>query len=46
METETIASRGIVDLMLKEAFPGGGLCPPGASSQPPEGLPSLWGWEC
>jgi hypothetical protein len=47
METETIASRGIVDLMLRERFGNDrGLCPQGYSSAPPEGLDFVWGWDC
>ncbi|KAG8751744.1 hypothetical protein FRC14_007636 [Serendipita sp. 396] len=45
METETVASRGVVDLMLKEML-GDGICPSGVSSPPPEGEEFVWGWDC
>jgi hypothetical protein len=45
METETIASRGIVDLLLRDAFEDG-ICPSGYSSQPPEGSDFVWGFDC
>lgn len=45
METETIASRGVVDLMMRDMF-NGGICPAGVSSPPPEGVDFVWGWDC
>ncbi|KIM26015.1 hypothetical protein M408DRAFT_198508 [Serendipita vermifera MAFF 305830] len=45
METETIASRGVVDLMLREMFDEG-ICPSGVSEPPPEGVDFVWGWDC
>jgi hypothetical protein len=45
METETIASRGVVDMLLKKIF-GQGICPEGFKSQPPAGLNFTWGWDC
>jgi hypothetical protein len=45
METETIASRGVVDLMFRDMF-NEGLCPSGISVPPPEGTEFVWGWDC
>ena len=45
METETIASRGVVDLLLKNKF-GQGICPDGVNSKPPAGSEFIWGWDC
>lgn len=45
METETVASRGVVDLLLKEKF-GQGICPTGVNSNPPAGSDFIWGWDC
>lgn len=52
METETISSRNVVDLMLDEAF-GTGICGPAKSAEEdlgrlntgePEGF--VYGWDC
>jgi prenylcysteine oxidase / farnesylcysteine lyase len=45
METETVASRGVVDLMLRDLV-GDGICPSGISAPPPEGVEFVWGWDC
>jgi prenylcysteine oxidase / farnesylcysteine lyase len=51
METETIASRNVVDLLLNEAF-GTGICGPKVSSQGADetltGDPTdfVLGWDC
>ena len=45
METETVASRGVVDLLLKKKF-GQGICPEGVTSEPPAGSEFVWGWDC
>lgn len=45
METETVASRGVVDLMLRDMF-NESICPAGVTDPPPEGAEFVWGWDC
>jgi len=45
METETVASRGVVDMLLKKEFDQG-ICPEGIKSNPPAGSEFVWGWDC
>ena len=45
METQTLASRGVVDLAMRELF-GDGVCPAGFKSPPPEESEFVWGWDC
>ncbi|CAG7846092.1 SubName: Full=Related to prenylcysteine oxidase {ECO:0000313/EMBL:CCA66843.1} [Serendipita indica DSM 11827] len=44
METQTLASRGVVELAMHELF-GFGLCPPDYQSSPPEDGEFIWGWD-
>lgn len=52
METETISSRNVVDLMLDEAF-NTGICGPAKSVEDDLGRPNVdnldefvYGWDC
>lgn len=53
METETIASRNVVDLLLQEQF-NASICKPSADTDPAEDAPApkaepadfVLGWDC
>ena len=50
METETVAARNVVDLLLQDEF-GKGICPPRAANQEeadaePVNESFVYGWDC